>query len=294
MKRAFTLIELLVVIAIIAILAAILFPVFAQAKAAAKKTVSLSNTKQDSLAIIMYAGDYDDLFPVVVNWATNGAPAYLGSEGYQPWSWIVLPYMKNTQILQDPSGPSGIPWPASWPATTGNVLDPQYGYNYVGLSPATYGPTNPQDNTPWTLNPKSQTGLSKPAQTVMLAAKNSDSEDDLPGPTWLEWYGAGSFTSAVVTDPPVCPFDVNTAYCFGSWYTGSFWNGYLKGNINAGANYGSNTTRVSNQMVIAWADGHAKTSSPGAMAVGTTTVINGSVNPKVNNATTYLWGDQIN
>lgn len=59
-KRAFTLIELLVVIAIIAILAAILFPVFAQAKAAAKKAVCLSGTKQDGLAHVMYATDYDD------------------------------------------------------------------------------------------------------------------------------------------------------------------------------------------------------------------------------------------
>jgi prepilin-type N-terminal cleavage/methylation domain-containing protein len=63
MKKAFTLIELLVVIAIIAILAAILFPVFAQAKLAAKKTVSLSNQKQIGLGIIMYAGDYDDMYP---------------------------------------------------------------------------------------------------------------------------------------------------------------------------------------------------------------------------------------
>src|SRR3978361_155754 len=60
---AFTLIELLVVIAIIAILAAILFPVFAQAKAAAKKVNSLSNQKQIGLATIMYAGDYEDILP---------------------------------------------------------------------------------------------------------------------------------------------------------------------------------------------------------------------------------------
>src|SRR5271157_986880 len=63
LKRAFTLIELLVVIAIIAILAAILFPVFAQAKLAAKKTSSLSNVKQLSLANVMYSNDNDDLFP---------------------------------------------------------------------------------------------------------------------------------------------------------------------------------------------------------------------------------------
>jgi len=63
MKRAFPLIELLVVIAIIAILAAILFPVFAQAKAAAKKTADLSNIKQIGTGIIMYAADNDDFYP---------------------------------------------------------------------------------------------------------------------------------------------------------------------------------------------------------------------------------------
>ena len=63
-QRAFTLIELLVVIAIIAILAAILFPVFAQAKLAAKKASTISNIKQTSLGLIMYCGDVDDIFPM--------------------------------------------------------------------------------------------------------------------------------------------------------------------------------------------------------------------------------------
>ena len=62
MRKAFTLIELLVVIAIIAILAAILFPVFAQAKAAAKRSACLSNMKQVGTGLYLYAGDYDDTF----------------------------------------------------------------------------------------------------------------------------------------------------------------------------------------------------------------------------------------
>src|SRR5437868_6204128 len=65
-RRGFTLIELLVVIAIIAILAAILFPVFAQAREKARQTSCLSNLKQLSHAMLMYAGDYDELFPPVV------------------------------------------------------------------------------------------------------------------------------------------------------------------------------------------------------------------------------------
>ncbi len=73
MKRAFTLIELLVVIAIIAILAAILFPVFAQAKLAAKKTQTLSNLKQIGLGFQMYAGDVDDTLPPFTNNANDAA-----------------------------------------------------------------------------------------------------------------------------------------------------------------------------------------------------------------------------
>ena len=75
-RRAFTLIELLVVIAIIAILAAILFPVFAQAKEAAKKTQTLNNFKQVATSMIMYAGDNDDLFPLASVTTTGGGIAW--------------------------------------------------------------------------------------------------------------------------------------------------------------------------------------------------------------------------
>lgn len=117
MKRAFTLIELLVVIAIIAILAAILFPVFAQAKAAAKKAAALSNQKQISLGIIMYAGDNDDLYPrndgcelnsslnptlndgVLRCGSPNGFAHRLNHFAWQKWP---MPYMKNREILEHP------------------------------------------------------------------------------------------------------------------------------------------------------------------------------------------------
>jgi len=78
MRRGFTLIELLVVIAIIAILAAILFPVFARAKMKAQSTQCLSNMKQQGLAIMMYVSDWDSRYPPAYQWKTR-CDEYLGS-----------------------------------------------------------------------------------------------------------------------------------------------------------------------------------------------------------------------
>ena len=104
-RAAFTLIELLVVIAIIAILAAILFPVFAQAKEAAKSTVCLSNTKQIALCVLMYGSDYDD---TIVPWAITrrrtvdpnlGAIPTVDQQIAGAWTTNIQPYAKSKDIL---------------------------------------------------------------------------------------------------------------------------------------------------------------------------------------------------
>src|SRR5690349_8535220 len=102
-QRAFTLIELLVVIAIIAILAAILFPVFAQAKVAAKKTVALSNAKQLATATMIYMNDTDDTFPKTY----FGFPSDCASWGstYYNWRYSLNPYTKSKDLATDPTNP---------------------------------------------------------------------------------------------------------------------------------------------------------------------------------------------
>src|ERR1700678_1117624 len=93
-RNGFTLIELLVVIAIIAILAAILFPVFAQAKAAAKQTVCLSNQKQIALAAIIYSNDYDDIVPPTQVFTNLASGAY----NLQYWWFDVVTNYNPTPI----------------------------------------------------------------------------------------------------------------------------------------------------------------------------------------------------
>ncbi|MHB8997623.1 MAG: DUF1559 family PulG-like putative transporter [Armatimonadota bacterium] len=99
MRRGFTLIELLVVIAIIAILAAILFPVFAKAREKARQSSCLSNVKQLMLATMSYAQDYDEALPMCY---TDVAADGFGVGDYS-WRCEILPYAKNAQIFQCPS-----------------------------------------------------------------------------------------------------------------------------------------------------------------------------------------------
>lgn len=95
-NKGFTLIELLVVIAIIAILAAILFPVFAKAREKARQASCISNEKQLGLALMQYTQDYDELFP---------ARQY-NNDAAQSWRAVVYPYIKATGVYMCPSNPS--------------------------------------------------------------------------------------------------------------------------------------------------------------------------------------------
>lgn len=120
MKKAFTLIELLVVIAIIAILAAILFPVFAQAKLAAKKTAELSQAKQIGTAAQIYLNDFDDTY-MPTNYRNNTTATFTGSNfGETHWSIMLMPYLKNADLFVSPADPNGGWAPTCYDTTKNN------------------------------------------------------------------------------------------------------------------------------------------------------------------------------
>ena len=104
-QRGFTLIELLVVIAIIAILAAILFPVFAQAREKARSISCLSNQKQLGTSAMMYIQDYDEVYPPLV----SGGCTNHGNSANALWTRLLFPYVKNKGVFACPSSSEGKP-----------------------------------------------------------------------------------------------------------------------------------------------------------------------------------------
>lgn len=273
-RKAFTLIELLVVIAIIAILAAILFPVFAQAKASAKKASSISNNKQLTLGAIMYGADYDDIIPAIAAWNASDALVYFSAAsggGYKPWSHLIYPYTKNGDIAVDPQVGAGTKAPAGFNALASLVLAPQYGMNpYLAQSvsfPYAAGGS--------TLTPRSFTSISRPADTVFLTQKYSSKEQvDSATSSANSWYGYwyfGPYTYflTVSADPPDCAATGNTYYCAGGWGAGSFDATLVGGVEAAGAWTGGGSLRGNRMMVVSYTDGHVAAKTPGALAEGT-------------------------
>ena len=185
-RKAFTLIELLVVIAIIAILAAILFPVFAQAKAAAKKTQDLSNVKEIGLGLVMYVGDNDDVLPMD-QFCDKGH----ASCGYPVvWYQSVYPYIKSGDTANTSNSGASVAT-----GTGGLFLGPDFPKpKSPGGSYAIRYDTSPDGLAPWTsadyvVKTTSMTAIDKPADKILVIARGAD-----PGnsqwPSWLtdEWY----------------------------------------------------------------------------------------------------------
>ncbi len=249
MRKAFTLIELLVVIAIIAILAAILFPVFAQARNAAKKTASISNLKQISLGATLYISDNDDtVFP---RRYTYGAPTP-PDNGTKFWSNLLETYTKNTDIFYCPNDRADDSYiqqttngarfaknNAFAPYVRG--LSPSYGMNFRYLNeqlPSTT-PGRTYDSG------LSQSVFGATAETVMFAEstmKDVSVPVGAPGGATTTITGAIGYHSI---EPPK------------NWIVGAFPNARTQGQL-----WGRFDSKT---VIVGWLDGHVKATAINAL-----------------------------
>jgi prepilin-type N-terminal cleavage/methylation domain-containing protein/prepilin-type processing-associated H-X9-DG protein len=201
-RRAFTLIELLVVVAIIAILAAILFPVFARAKSAAQATACLSNSRQLGLAELMYQLDSEDrVVPVITT--IYGAP-------YQDlrdlWYSKLAPYIKNGQLSQ--GGYTGdylgtilrCPIDPSSNQTLGKLIHVSYGLNFYYLANRNISGTDDAAFSP----PISYAQIQSPADTVFIGESYGPFGKVQP-PYFDSWWDGVSFTNPQTTPNQMNP-----------------------------------------------------------------------------------------
>jgi prepilin-type N-terminal cleavage/methylation domain-containing protein/prepilin-type processing-associated H-X9-DG protein len=198
-RAGFTLIELLVVIAIIAILAAILFPVFAQARERARAVSCLSNLKQLGTGLMMYTQDYDETYPSAF---ISVPPINGGTQATIPYDAQLMPYIKNDQVFTDPGDPNTVPqwahqdasfWDGKYRSTLNGGKVYKRSYSYVGSintrERAAQGGSQPDPNT----------GLSQWAQGNSLAAVEQPSDTiaivdttSTPSETWPMGHPWGS------------------------------------------------------------------------------------------------------
>jgi len=244
-RRGFTLIELLVVIAIIAILAAILFPVFAQAKVAAKKASDLSNQKQLSLGETMYAGDNDDYYARNFYVITNAA----GTAWQEDVSWTksVYPYLKNGTVAAN-NATGGI---FQTPGTT-------YGLGYAvhdRLLPSCDMDWNSRLCTAPGRPSVSQTQINNLTSKLVLTTSGVNPAWGVPGSNMdSSWWWWGAETNK---------YDPTTKTCGNAAWPPAVYGGnagfrcYNKDN-DAWPNWAMPRFRFSEGANVGYADGHAK------------------------------------
>lgn len=259
-KQGFTLIELLVVIAIIAILAAILFPVFGRARENARRSSCQSNLKQIGLAIMQYTQDYDELYPSAVQ-----------NDWFLTWAKTVQPYAKSTQVFMCPSDPdagkgapdSANPWQGVAISYAANAYHGYPGptYSYTQLGPmGAFGEAG-----------LSLSKITRPTESILVAEKWSSDIAKIAG-----------------SSPPVGPFNASGFGGNGMIGGGLSWNytgTVIPGTNGSGTAYGTSINGAVSAGHLDTAnflfvDGHVKALKPLA------------TNPNTNNywdAPTNMW-----
>jgi prepilin-type N-terminal cleavage/methylation domain-containing protein/prepilin-type processing-associated H-X9-DG protein len=229
-NKGFTLIELLVVIAIIAILAAILFPVFAKVREKARQASCASNEKQIGLGLIQYSQDYDEI--MVAAWRNSWADSN-NTTDYK-WMDAIMPYVKSTAVFHcpDDSGTNG---------TTGQYVEAK---NLVGNDNNHYGSYG-INSAYWGESDSSLHGVSN--GEISLAALNSPSNTvwvvDGSGSYQIDWPDKGSVVIGTVGSAPAIG-----------------WNGNMGGKNEGAVTFRHGGPDLSN---VLYCDGHVKTKRVG-------------------------------
>lgn len=242
-RNAFTLIELLVVIAIIAILAAILFPVFTKAKSAAKKTASMSNMRQIGTAAQLYMGDNDDFTPPIF-WFNPMDQSHPTAQGFYYYPILMMPYTKSEDIflcpqdryedplLVDPQGRGRFDDNSSYHEYFVGA-NPSYGYNYrylnryLGTQVIMGMPTRQFSGIP-------STSIESPSSTIMYAEATMKDQRGITNPVGYS-----------LIEPPFA--------VAGTTYPG--WQGTFPDARSQGQLWGRFNEK---SVIVTWLDGHTK------------------------------------